>query len=180
MRRATILPSVTRAVDFLAKAGAAAAGGALVLIVLLLTAEIVTRAVTGHSFSVAWVYCTYLLAVVLFGGTGYALRTDSHIRVRMLDPLLSPAGRRALEAAMSLIGAAMVGVLVFSLARMALASYAGNSRSFTTDQTPLFVPQLALAASVFLLFLQLLLRVWLAAAGAPTAAVPGSGGIHEA
>jgi TRAP-type C4-dicarboxylate transport system permease small subunit len=160
----------TRVVDALAKAGAVAAAAALVLIVLLLGAEIVSRIVAGRSFSAAWVYSTYLLAIVLFGGAGHALRHEGHIRVRIIEGALSPAGRRAAEATVSLAGAAVVGVLLVSLLRMGLASYAGDSRAFTPDQTPLFIPQLALAASVLLLFLQLLLRAWLGAVGALPAA----------
>jgi TRAP-type C4-dicarboxylate transport system permease small subunit len=163
---------VARLIDLLSAIGAGFAAAALVAVVVLLSAEILWRLLLGRSFPAAWIYSTYLLGVVLFGGAAYTLRQEGHIRVRVLERVLPPAGRRALEAAVAIVAAAMIAVLAYSLGRMALASYEGDVRSFTSDQTPLLIPQLALTIAVALLLLQLLLRVVLAATGASTSAAP--------
>jgi TRAP-type C4-dicarboxylate transport system permease small subunit len=155
-----------------------AAAGCLGLAGMLI-AEVATTSLAGWSQPWAVEYSAYLCAIALFGGSGYALRRGAHIRVGVVVALVPARARRALDLACTLAALVVAGILCGALGELAARSRSLNSVSYFAMQTPLWIPQGALAVSVALLVLALAARAARLAVGAapdhPDARPPGAG-----
>lgn len=128
-------------------------------IAVLIISEVVARWLFNHSFTFAWEYSAYFLAVAVFCGAAFTLRTGGHVRVALLRGMLGPRGRHRMEIFATLIG---VGITLFAANAMiafAWQSFQRGSLSPTLDATPLAIPQGAIAFGLVLLTLQMLARL---------------------
>lgn len=146
-------------IDRLSKVGAVVAAGLLVLVLVGLSAELVLRGMFDISISFAWEYAGYALAIMLFAGAAYTLRSGSHIRVSFLLNVKARRFGHALDFAGTLFGLACTVYLAYAMVLVAVKSGIGNSVSSLPSETPLVIPQALLAAGTVLLALQMFARL---------------------
>ena len=147
-----------RFVDVLALAAAYVAAACLVAMVLLVLAEISTgllsRVFPGMPSGIrfAWEYSAYLMGSAFMFGGALTLRSGMQIRVELLLRAGNGRFERPLEILSSLVGAAFLGMLAWSLTAFTWQSWTSAQVSGDT-LTPLWIPQgaLALATAIFAL-----------------------------
>jgi len=110
-------------------------------------------------------YAGYAIAAALFLALPEALRRDRHIRVTLLVQRLPRAGRRAAETLAVAIGGALAGALAWYAVKLVRVSREFNDVSTGADATPLWLPQLAMAAGCIGLVLAFLGTAWRLARG---------------
>lgn len=147
------------AIDAACALGAAAAAvSALVLAALLIT-EVISTSFLSWSQPWAVEYSIYLQAVVMFGGAGWALRNGGHIRVQMGLSAMKPTAVRIIDAAVSAFSLGIVGFAAWALTGQAWRTFDLGSVSYYPMQTPVWIPQAALALAFILFALALLARI---------------------
>lgn len=163
-----MLDAFLRAIDALCRLAAWIAAGVLAVLALLGMAEIASRALLNYSIPIAFEYSTYMLAVVMFGGSAWALREGGHIRVNLILQGLSPRASRAVDIAATAFALAVSLYFSYASVLFVAGTFARGSVSFFPSQTPLAWPQLILTVSICLLSLALIARLLRAAIGQPT------------
>ena len=86
------------------------------------------------------------------------MRTGGHVRVMLLSQSVSPRVAHWLDVLATFGGIVIAGWLAWSLTAFAWQSWATGSTSATIDETPLVIPQGAMAFGAILLTLQLVAR----------------------
>lgn len=106
-------------------------------------------------------YAGYLMAAAGFLALAHTLKRGEHIRVTLLINALHGRAQRALE--LWALGAAfcLAALGAFYGARLAWHSRAFNDVSTSSDATPLWIPQLSMAAGMTLLAVALADEWWL-------------------
>ena len=132
------------------------AAGFLAAFFLVGTLAMVLTAVAGRFFGFHLpgtdAYAGYSMAACGFLALAHTLKRNEHIRVSLLLEHASPPVRAALER-ISLAAATLLAALfAFYSARLAWQSWEFNDISTANDATPLWIPQLAMAAGTLLLF----------------------------
>jgi TRAP-type C4-dicarboxylate transport system permease small subunit len=139
-----------RALDGLYDGAAWLAALCMIGLLAMVLLSIVSRLLHFH-VSGTDAYAGYLMAAAGFLALAHTLKKGEHIRVTLL---LTHSGRyrRALEL-WSLVAAVLLsGLAAYFSARLAWQSHAFNDISTANDATPLWIPQLTMAAgSVILL-----------------------------
>lgn len=98
-------------------------------------------------------YAGYFMASAGFLALASTLRHGEHIRVTLVLNALAPAGKRRLDIAALAVGIAIaVSLAVFST-KLVVDSYTFNDISTSNDATPLWIPQLGMAAGTILLLI---------------------------
>lgn len=98
-------------------------------------------------------YAGYFMASAGFLALASTLRHGEHIRVTLILNALAPAGKRRLDIAALAVGIAIaVSLAVFST-KLVVDSYTFNDISTSNDATPLWIPQLGMAAGTILLLI---------------------------
>lgn len=115
----------------------------------------------------------YLMAGAGFLSLAHTLKRNEHIRVTLLLGLAGPRARRALERWALGVALLLAGLLAFYSVRLAWQSYLFNDISIAADATPLWLPQLSMAAGSLILLVafldELVLELRGRRAGAPAA-----------
>ena len=153
-----ILRRVADWIDRANVVGAWAAAIACVVLASILIVESISTATIAWSQPWGVEYASYLCAITLFGGAGYAMRHSAHIRVAVALHYCPRPFVRLLEFLCTIAALAITSVLAYGLVELAIRSAERNSRSYFTMQTPLAWPQGLLAAAVVLLALALVAR----------------------
>jgi TRAP-type C4-dicarboxylate transport system permease small subunit len=96
-------------------------------------------------------YAGYLMAAAGFLALAHTFKRGEHIRVTLLLARLSGQPRRALELWALAAGSALAGLLAFYALRLAWQSHAFHDISTGNDATPLWIPQLGMAAGCLIL-----------------------------
>lgn len=136
MRR--FLDGLYSAAEFLA---AVSLIGVLVSVLL----SIVSRQLSFH-ISGLDAYAGYFMAGAGFFALASTLRHGEHIRVTVLINALSSVGQRRLDIGSISVGLAVVASLAFFSCKLVLDSWIFNDISTSNDATPLWIPQLSMAA----------------------------------
>ncbi len=139
-----------RALDRLYDAAAWAAAFFMVGVLVMVLASVVGRLV-GFNLRGSDAYAGYCMAAAAFLALAHTLKRGEHIRVELL--LQRARLRRPLERWCHLAGVFFTGVLAFYSVRLAWQSYTFNDISQGNDATPLWIPQLAMAAGAIVLFI---------------------------
>jgi TRAP-type C4-dicarboxylate transport system permease small subunit len=101
-------------------------------------------------------YAGYLMAGAGFLALAHTLKCGEHIRVTLLLGALKGRAKHALEL-WALTGAsALAALLAYYSVRLAWQSHSFNDISTGNDATPLWLPQIAMAAGTLILLLALL------------------------
>jgi len=156
-----------KAADALALGLAWMACAAMSAIVGLMTAEMIARKLFNHSFAFAWEYVAYCMAILIFGGLGWTLRTGGHISVTGLRNLLPAKAFRAVESVAHLAAAVLATLLAVAIGLLCRSSFIDQSRSFLATETLLYIPQLFMVLGAIGFAVQAWLRLYLFIAGEP-------------
>jgi TRAP-type C4-dicarboxylate transport system permease small subunit len=146
-------------VDQLAAAGAGVSALLLLSIAVLFVLEILARALGAESMTFVWEYSGYFQAVAILLGSAYTLNSGGHIRVGLVMKHVSPPVRRVLEAISTTAGLAVAALLCGALSYEAFLSFNIGRQSYFSTETPLWIPQAALALSALLLVLAFAARL---------------------
>ncbi|ALV28083.1 TRAP transporter small permease [Pannonibacter sp. Q-1] len=145
--------ALLRVLDGLYRAGAVLAAISLVMILVIIVAQMGARWL-GITFPGAANYAGYAMASASFLAFAHALKSGTHIRVGLL---LNLAGRhvRWVEAWCLAIGSALGWYLTWYAVKAVYWSRKLHDISQGQDQTPLWIPQSAMAAGAALLAIAL-------------------------
>jgi TRAP-type C4-dicarboxylate transport system permease small subunit len=141
---------VRRALDGLYDGAAWAAALCMIGLLAMVLLSIASRQLNFHVPGTD-AYAGYLMAAAGFLALAHTLKRGEHIRVTLVLSHLRGGARRALEV-WSLAAASMLAVLsaVYSI-KLAWQSHTFNDISTASDATPLWIPQLAMAAGTAIL-----------------------------
>jgi TRAP-type C4-dicarboxylate transport system permease small subunit len=106
-------------------------------------------------------YAGYLMAAAGFLALAHTLKRGEHIRVTLLLSHLRGRARRALELWALAASVALAALAAFYGVRLAWQSRLFNDVSTSSDATPLWIPQLAMAAGSVILLIALADEWWL-------------------
>lgn len=134
-----------RFLDGLYSAAEFLAAVSLIGVLLTVLLSIVSRQFTFHVSGLD-AYAGYLMASAGFFALASTLRHGEHIRVTILLNVLSPEGQRRLDIGAILVGLAVAVSLAFFSSKLVLDSWVFNDISTSNDATPLWIPQLSMAA----------------------------------
>jgi len=96
-------------------------------------------------------YAGYMMAAAGFLALAHTLKRGEHIRVTLLLSALHGGRRRALEIWALFAATLLASLSAYYSCRLAWQSRAFNDISTSNDATPLWIPQLAMAAGTVIL-----------------------------
>ncbi len=133
-----------KALDALYDAAGALAGLCMVGLLAMVMLSIVSRQLHFHVPGTD-AYAGYLMAGAGFLALAHTLKHGEHIRVTLILSALHGGMRRALEI-WSLFAAALLAILsAYYACRLSWQSYTFHDISTSSDATPLWLPQIAMA-----------------------------------
>ena len=145
-----------RAIDVATTWAMRLSAGAAVLMTALVTTEVVARNLFRTSTLVADEMSSYLLVILMFFGLAESFRSDTFIRVELLDKFVSSTVRRGLDVAILLVAVGYASVLTYEFWRFAALAYRLGTRSVYFFETRLWIPRVLMAVGMSLLATQLL------------------------
>lgn len=154
-----MLTRLLAATDAIAKLLGGISAVLTVAIVAMILSEVAARALFNYSLSFAWEYSAYCMAVAMFCGAAFTLRTGGHIRVSLLASSVPPRTAHIIDMACTVLAIVIAGYLSMALIEHAVRSYQSGSVSATISATPLVVPQAAIALGATFLTIQLVARL---------------------
>ena len=98
-------------------------------------------------------YAGYCMAGAGFLALAHTLKHGEHIRVSLLLERAGPAARRWLELWSLAAATVLAGLFAFYSVRLSWQSWQFNDISTANDATPLWIPQLAMAAGTVVLLI---------------------------
>lgn len=98
-------------------------------------------------------YAGYMMAGAGFLALAHTLKRGEHIRVTLLLSSLRGGSRKAMELWALSLGVLLSALFAIYSVRMAWQSHVLNDISTSNDATPLWIPQLAMAAGALILLL---------------------------
>jgi TRAP-type C4-dicarboxylate transport system permease small subunit len=141
--------------DGLYDAAAWLAALAMVGVLVMVLLSIVSRQVGFHVAGTD-AYAGYSMAAAGFLALAHTLKRGEHIRVTLLLSHLKGKARQALEMWALTAAVALAGLFAFYSVRLAWVSRTLNDISTGNDATPLWIPQLAMAAGTLILLIALM------------------------
>lgn len=100
-------------------------------------------------------YAGYLMAAAGFLALAHTLKKGEHIRVTLLLGRLQGAARRGMEIWALAAASALAGLFAFYSVRLAWQSHKFHDISTGNDATPLWIPQIGMAAGTLILLVAL-------------------------
>jgi TRAP-type C4-dicarboxylate transport system permease small subunit len=167
-----------RALDALYNGAAALAALAMVGLLVMVLLSIFSRQ-AGFNVPGIDAYAGYLMAAAGFLSLAHTLKRGEHIRVTLLIGRLKGSARSGMEL-WSLFAASALSVLTAWYAgRLAWQSHSFHDVSTSNDATPLWIPQLAMAAGTLVLAIAFIDELVLEARGLRAAPDSGEAARHE-
>lgn len=117
-------------------------------------------------------YAGYFMAAAGFLALAHTLKRNEHIRVTLLIGHVQGRTRRALELWSLVCAVLLSGLLAFFSARLAWQSHLFNDISTSNDATPLWIPQVGMAAGALILLVAFIDEMVLALRGQRADAMP--------
>jgi TRAP-type C4-dicarboxylate transport system permease small subunit len=139
-----------RALDALYDGAAWAAALCMIGLLAMVLLSVVSRLLHFHVPGTD-AYAGYLMASAGFLALAHTLKRGDHIRVTLVLGALAGSARRALEVWALAAATLLAALLAFYSARLAWQSHAFNDVSTASDATPLWIPQLSMAAGTVIL-----------------------------
>ena len=100
-------------------------------------------------------YAGYCMAAAGFLALAHTMKRGEHIRVTLLLEHVGAKAQRALELWALAVATLLAALFAFYSVRLAWQSWQFNDVSTGNDATPLWIPQLAMAAGTLVLFVAL-------------------------
>jgi TRAP-type C4-dicarboxylate transport system permease small subunit len=141
---------VRRLLDFLYDAAGYLAAFFMVGILLMVLASVVGRMV-GFNLRGSDAYAGYCMAAASFLALAHTLKRGEHIRVNLLLDRFEGRLRRPLELWSQAAGTFFCGALTYYSVRLVWQSRVFNDISQGNDATPMWIPQIAMAAGAIVL-----------------------------
>jgi TRAP-type C4-dicarboxylate transport system permease small subunit len=141
---------VRKALDTLYDAAGYLAAFFMVGILLMVLASVVGR-IVGFNLRGSDAYAGYCMAAAGFLALAHTLKRGEHIRVTLFLDRFGGRFRRPLELWCHAAGAFFCAVLALYSVRLAWTSRAFNDISQGNDATPLWIPQIGMAAGACVL-----------------------------
>ena len=101
-------------------------------------------------------YAGYLMAGSGFLALAHTFRRNEHIRVTLLLQSLAGGARRGLELWCLVVAVLLAAVMAYYSVRLSWQSHLFHDISTSNDATPLWIPQLGMAAGTLILLVALL------------------------
>ncbi len=139
--------------------GAALACVACFMLAVMLIFEVITTSFFSYSQPWAVEFSGYLLAIILFSGSGYTLGKGGHIRVNILLQFFSSKKLKIIDFLMSCIALCLALFVAIALTENTLRSVELGSVSYYPTRTPIWIPQLFLSLGWSILCLGLISRL---------------------
>jgi TRAP-type C4-dicarboxylate transport system permease small subunit len=98
-------------------------------------------------------YAGYLMAGAGFLSLAHTLKRGEHIRVTLLLSKLTGGAKQGLEIWSLAAASALSGLFAWYSVKLAVGSYQFNDISTGNDATPLWIPQLTMAAGAIILLI---------------------------
>ena len=98
-------------------------------------------------------YAGYCMAASGFLALAHTLKRGEHIRVTLIVEHLGPKAKRALGLVALVLALLLSALFAYYSARLAFQSWQFNDISTGNDATPLWLPQLAMAAGTLVLLI---------------------------
>lgn len=124
-------------------------------------------------------YAGYCMAGCGFLALAHTLKRGEHIRVTLILEHVGVNGQRALELASLVVASLLAALFAFYSVRLAFQSWQFNDISTGNDATPLWIPQLAMAAGTVVLLIAFVDEFVLAWTGRRKSARSGEALHHE-
>ena len=140
-----------RALDALYDVAAALAALCMVGLLVMVLLSVAGRQFNFHVPGTD-AYAGYLMAGAGFLALAHTLKRGEHIRVTLLLTALHGKTRHALEIWALFAASALAALSAYYSCRLAWQSHAFHDISTSNDATPLWLPQLAMAAGTLILF----------------------------
>jgi len=169
---------VRRLLDALYDGAAWLAALAMIGLLVMVLLAIVGREL-GFNVPGTDAYAGYMMAASGFLALAHTLKRGEHIRVTLLVQVLEGRARKAIE--VWALGAATLLAALFALfsVRLAWQSYTFHDISTGNDATPLWAPQLAMAAGTLVLLVAFVDELVLELRGQRVAADGGEEALHN-
>jgi TRAP-type C4-dicarboxylate transport system permease small subunit len=162
---------VRKLLDTLYDAAAYAAAFFMVGVLLMVLASVVGR-LAGFNLRGSDAYAGYCMAAASFLAAAHTLKRGEHIRVMLLLERFGGRLRRPLEIWSHLAGSFLCAALALYSVRLVWLSWKLNDISQGNDATPLWIPQLAMAAGALVLLVAMVDDLARAVRGRELAAAP--------
>ena len=153
-----------RALDALFNGAAALAAVCMVGLLLMVLLSIVSRQLQFHVPGTD-AYAGYLMAAAGFLALAHTLKRGEHIRVTLLLAALPGRWKKGMELWALAFATVLGSLFAFYCCRLAWQSHSFNDVSTGSDATPLWIPQLAMAAGSVILAIAFLDELLLEARG---------------
>ena len=140
-----------RALDALYDVAAALAALCMVGLLVMVLLSVAGRQFNFHVPGTD-AYAGYLMAGAGFLALAHTFKRGEHIRVTLLLTALHGKTRHALEIWALFAASALAALSAYYSCRLAWQSHAFHDISTSNDATPLWLPQLAMAAGTLILF----------------------------
>ena len=131
------------------------AAGCLAALFLLGTLAMVLTGIMGRllDFHVPGTdaYAGYCMAGCGFLALAHTLKRGEHIRVTLILEHLGPKAQRTLERVSLAVATLLAALFAYYSVRLAFQSWQFNDVSTGNDATPLWIPQIAMAAGTLIL-----------------------------
>jgi len=141
-----------RLLDFLYDGAAWLAALAMIGVLIMVLLSIVSRQFGFHVPGTD-AYAGYSMAAAGFLALAHTLKRNEHIRVTLLLTKLKGRRRHALEMWALTAAVFLSGLFAFYAVRLAWVSRTINDMSTSSDATPLWIPQIAMAVGTVILFI---------------------------
>lgn len=123
-------------------------GGLIFLMAFPITIDVITRKLFSVSVLESYEISTYIFAIAVPLGYGYALFAGSHIRIDVLFARLRGRTRALFDLFGLVLLAGVVTIFAWQAVRTALESFKMGARSNSTLGAPLALPQFLWAAGL--------------------------------
>jgi TRAP-type C4-dicarboxylate transport system permease small subunit len=139
-----------KALDALYNGAAALAALCLVGLLAMVVLSIVSRQLNFHVPGTD-AYAGYLMAAAGFLALAHTLKRGEHIRVTLILAALSGRWKKGLELWALGFATALTAMFAWYCCRLAWQSHSFHDMSTSSDATPLWIPQLGMAAGTVIL-----------------------------
>jgi TRAP-type C4-dicarboxylate transport system permease small subunit len=137
-----------------------AAAGYAAAFFMVATLLMVVAGIADRALALGWrgtdMYAGYAMAASGFLALAHTFKRGEHIRVSLLLQAASPRVKRLMEIWSLFAASLLAGTLAFYAVRLTYQSWDFHDVSTGNDATPLWIPQIGMAAGAIVLFIALL------------------------
>ena len=131
----------------------------ILLLMVLITANTLMRYLFNNPLTHTVELSAYGFIAISYLGFAYAVRTDAHVSVDLVQKHFPPRLKAIADFATTGMALLLVCVLLYYSTHQLMVDFKRGTRSWTTLQTPLWIPLSVLVFGLGLFVLELILRL---------------------